>query len=201
MKRFSVGLLLLTLVFGVFGVVAQDTTPEPTAEMTPGIDTGVGTTDDASAAASLDLEGLTNDPGVYIGQTVTLEGVVDDLLNVRAFILGEGAALDNDQVLVINTSGQEYDVRLTQGARFRVTGLIYPSFANGGLTQVVANALQFPDATAEPMGDAEATAEAITPNMEYSTNLASMIVPDELFNHTILVVSQIEDLMLLALPE
>lgn len=194
MKRFSIVLLLLALVLGVFGAMAQDATPTVDPAMIPAETTEADMTGDMHMDGNIDLGELTGNTDAYYGQTVTVEGTVDDLLNVRAFVLGGSGLLSNPQVLVINNSGEEFDVRLTEGARFRVTGVVYPSFADGGLTQVVANM----NTAEQPM--AEATAEA-GPNMDYTTNLASMIVPDNLFNHTILVISQIQDVALLALPE
>lgn len=82
------------------------------------------------------LESVTADPGSYYGMEVTFEGVVVELVNIRSFVLGEGAAIDDDQVLVLNNSGQEFNIGLTRDARVRVTGTIYPAFDQGGWDQL-----------------------------------------------------------------
>lgn len=115
--------LLLVLVIGLlsFGAVAaQDATATPAGDNVEVITT---------------LEDLTANSDSYVGQEVTLEGVIEELLNVRTFVLGEGAALDNDQVLVINNTGQEFDLNVTRDQQVRLTGTVYPSIENGGVGQ------------------------------------------------------------------
>lgn len=229
MKRFSkfmMGCIVMVAVLGAsFLVIAQDTaTPAPeatvdevlTGETTPTDDITVDATPavDATAVDSTvvdpalpDLETVTADPAAYIGQTITLEGVVQDLINVRAFVLGEGAALDNDQVLVINASGEEFDLRLTDGARFSLTGTVYASFADGGFTQVVAenvtmmgmNMTATPGAMATEDAMMEATAET-SMMMDRTINLADMIIPDALFGFTIINLTDINNLQFIEMP-
>lgn len=205
MKKVLIALIVFVLV-ALMGtaVFAQEATETPTAPAGDAAATAdpnaAQTTPEGGDAGQggVDLEGLTADAGAYVGQTVRLEGVVDNLLNIRAFVLGEGAALDNDQVLVINTSGEEFDIRLTEGSRFAVTGVVYPSFADGGLTQIVAQIAEMGGTDA--MATAEAT-ESAGGAMARSTDLVAMIIPDDLFNHTIIQVQSIDDIQLLALPE
>jgi hypothetical protein len=192
-------------------------------------DVGTGTPTAAPQATrepalDIDLETLTADPSLFVGQVVTLEGVVENLVNMRAFVLGEGVVLDNDQILVVNASGQELDIRVTDGARFRITGRVYNSFADGGLTQLVANIAT----TGELMSTEEApmidmtvtpTAEMAMPDatdeagnviegggglqpivIPYTTSLADMVVPDALFGFTIVEITRIDDVVFLELP-
>ena len=135
MKR-SIVIVLLIILALPLTVSAQEATPIPEAPVDPGLPT---------------LESVTADPATYYGQTVMFEGVVAELVNVRSFVLGEGAALDDDQVLVLNNSGQEFNIGLTRDARVSVTGVIYPAFDQGGWDQML------PDINmgAMPMGDAE----------------------------------------------
>ncbi|MDX2161115.1 MAG: hypothetical protein SF162_07315 [bacterium] len=199
--------ILSALLVSVGISFAQEATPDPAlATVDPAADPA------AQPEGGVDLEGLTADPDAYLGQTITLEGVVSNLLNVRAFVLGEGAALDDDQVLVINMTGEEFDIRVTDGTRFVVTGVVYPSFANGGFTQLVADMaasglMQTDRATMEATAESGALAET-TPEvgvaggmMAYSTDLAQMIIPDNLFDHTIIAVSSIDQIQLINLPE
>ncbi|MBK8020783.1 MAG: hypothetical protein IPK19_04970 [Chloroflexi bacterium] len=75
-----------------------------------------------------DLETVTADTPSFYGQIVTLEGVIEDFLGARMFVLGEAAVLDNDQVLVINNSGHDFAPELMQGSRVVVTGRVLPSY-------------------------------------------------------------------------
>ena len=73
------------------------------------------------------LEAVTADSANWYGQVVTLEGEIGDFVNARIFSLGEGATLDNDQVLVVNNSSHAFPPEVIQEARVRVTGRIHPS--------------------------------------------------------------------------
>lgn len=73
------------------------------------------------------LEDLTAKAELYVGQTVILEGVAEEFVSVKSFLLGEAAALDNDQVLVINTSGDPLPVNIFKGDTLIVTGVVHPS--------------------------------------------------------------------------
>ncbi len=73
------------------------------------------------------LEDVTDDSASYYGQQVTLEGVVQNFLSPHVFVLGEDTFLDNDQVLVINRSGQVFAPNIYEEARVSVSGVIQPS--------------------------------------------------------------------------
>lgn len=73
------------------------------------------------------LEDLTMDPDAYMGQTVTLEGYVSEFLNATSFVLGEGATIDDDQVLVINTTGESLPANVFRDDYVMVTGIVHPS--------------------------------------------------------------------------
>jgi hypothetical protein len=73
------------------------------------------------------LETVTGDSAPWYGQVVTLEGEIGDFISTRMFTLGEGAALDNDQVLVVNNSTHTFPPEVMEHARIRVTGRIHPS--------------------------------------------------------------------------
>ena len=109
--------------------LAQDATATPRPQAAQGI-----------PVEGINLESITADAASHYGQQVTIEGVVEEILNVRAFILGEAAELDNDQILVINNTGEEFDLRLTTGARVIITGTIYPSREQGGFEQLISGA-------------------------------------------------------------
>ncbi len=160
MKSKSVFFLALCVILGLFGsvVLAQDEGPT--------------------------LESVTADPATYYGQEVTLEGTISELVNVRSFILDEDALLDNDQLLVINNSGREFDLRVTAGQRVTVTGIVHPNYAEGGLNEIstvgmmdpvdTADTMETPmaDMTEEPMMEATEDLMA-TPMMEATEDLTA----------------------------
>ncbi len=102
MKRFA-WLLVMTVLFGVMSLSAQET-------MEGG------------------LEEVTADSAAYWGKTVTLEGTLVEYLNSTIFVLGEGAALDDDRVLVINDTGRPLPANFIRGSRISITGAVLPSF-------------------------------------------------------------------------
>lgn len=62
----------------------------------------------------------------YYGQNVTLEGHVREFISPRIFVLSEGAALDDDAVLVVNLSSN-IDSNIYKGAQASVSGTVQPS--------------------------------------------------------------------------
>jgi len=63
----------------------------------------------------------------YYGTEVTLEGVVGELANVKMFALGEGVAVGNALVLVVNNSQEDFSIELMPEVRVTVTGVVFPS--------------------------------------------------------------------------
>lgn len=106
--RYTVRLLLVLLFVGSFSVMvaAQEEQTEDTEPT---------------------LESVAADSASYYGQEITLEGIIQDYLSPHVFVLGEDALIDNDQVLVINRSGQVFSPQLMQNSRVLVTGTIQPS--------------------------------------------------------------------------
>lgn len=218
MKR-SLGVMLIVLLMLPLAVIAQDATPtlppeeQPVEELPPveGIPEEVVPLEEVEP----NLEIVTADPASFYGQEVTFEGVVTELVNIRAFVLGEGAALDDDQVLVLNNSGQEFSIELTRDARVQVTGTIYPAWDQGGWDQVMMlpmggmNDLQTGTTTDDQSGEMEATEEATEEPMAepMSSNgamsgitLASfpMAVLETRFpSHTLLVIDSPDDIAIL----
>lgn len=120
MRKLTIG-FICALLFFVLGAasLAQDAPPIE---------------DDEADGAT--LESVTADPASFYGQQVTLQGVVAEFINARAFIFGEGAILDNDQVIVINNSPQEFDLRLTLDRRVQITGTALPAVQDNGFEQL-----------------------------------------------------------------
>lgn len=123
----------LLIACSAFVIVAQDDMNETdTVAEYPEVDIIVGAdpiADDIFADADGDatIQSVTDESDQYYGGIVTLEGVVGDFVNARAFALGEGATIDNDLVLIVNNSRNAFDARIIQEARVRVTGRVHPS--------------------------------------------------------------------------
>jgi hypothetical protein len=134
----------LLLISGLAGMLilggaalAQDATP--TAPMEGEVPAEPVIPAEGEVIEGPTLESVTADPGAIYGQEVTLEGVLAEFVNVRTFVLSEGAALDDDKVLVINNTPIEFDPTLVTGERVRITGVVMPSYNEGGFDQVISN--------------------------------------------------------------
>lgn len=82
---------------------------------------------DTVVGGTVTLEEVTANSADYYGQTVTLEGVLIEFVNVSSFVLGEDALLDDDRVLVINNSGNYFSRDIFRGDRVVITGVVHPS--------------------------------------------------------------------------
>jgi len=78
-------------------------------------------------AETATIQSVTTSSDDFYGSVVTLEGEIGEFINVRAFALGESAAIDNDLVLVVNNSSQDFDPRIVMESFVRVTGRVHPS--------------------------------------------------------------------------
>ncbi len=104
-------------------------TMEPSAEMTQEPDMeGMVDTMPMPSGTEVSLENLTNDTDEWYGEVVSVEGVITQFMNINIIVLGEDVPIDDDQVLVINTSGEFFDPMLINGARVNITGLVRRSF-------------------------------------------------------------------------
>lgn len=81
--------------------------------------------EEADKSDPVTIEELVNSAEDYYGQQISVQGHVQNLLNVRTFVLDEGATVENDAVLVLNTSDQSFSLLLTDGARVEVTGTVH----------------------------------------------------------------------------
>jgi hypothetical protein len=121
-------LVVLTTILALLGLsavsIAQDPTPMPEgAEVDP-------------AYTITDIIGA---PENYYGTQVSFEGLVTELVNVKAFVVDDEAFLGTNQVLVINNTGSELPIWITRDARVRVTGIVHPRASEGGLDALIAN--------------------------------------------------------------
>src|SRR5690606_9028882 len=138
----NIFLTLFVVVMFLFSSVsfAQDPTPVPTIEA----ETEVEAPQEAPPGEAVPTNGITlgdvtaNSPDYY-GQQVTLYGWLVEFVNVRSFIMGEGDPLFDSQVLVINNTPEEFDWSLVAGERVQITGVVMPSFEEGGYDQVIEN--------------------------------------------------------------
>lgn len=148
-KMLPMMLVFVIALLSFSAVAAQDATATPT----PGGE---------NVEVLNTLEDITADSASYYGQQVTVEGVVEEFLNTRVFVLGEGATLDDDKVLVINTSNNELPLNISRDQHVRLTGTIYPAIQDGGIDQISSGApttamTATPDTMAETVMPMEVT--------------------------------------------
>ena len=108
MKRLITALILGLLTISAFNiaVVAQITEEPPNT-----------------------LEGVASGPANFYRQPVTLHGYVSEFLSSGIFVIGENAVFDNDQLLVVNNTGELFDLNIQKGAQVQVTGVVYESLS------------------------------------------------------------------------
>lgn len=155
------------------------------------------------------LEDLTANSADYYGQQVTIEGTIENLLNVRTFVLGEAVAVDNDQVLVINNTGDEFDFRVMDGQLARLTGTVYPSIDEGGMGQLMSGNTDMSVSTVEPgmMATEEMMTEELAPtalptmepgmtdiDQSGRIDFSTMLLPEEYNVYTIIVLDSLDTL-------
>ncbi len=141
-------LLAVMLVIGLLSfsaAFAQDATQAPPGEPT--------------ASANPAIGDITGNHETYYGQQVTIQGVVEEFLNARTFVVGEGSALLDNQLLVIDASGQEIPLTVARDQQVQLTGMVYPSIQEGGM-DLVKSDLATADMTA-PMVTEAPTVEAM----------------------------------------
>jgi hypothetical protein len=122
------------------------------------------------------LESVTADSESYLGQEVTLEGIVVEFVNARTFVLGEDAALDSDRVLVINNTDHELDLRIVREQQLRVTGTVVDSYENGGFGELAMRGVQPDHRMTTEMDDTNIP--ATNPEMQPTTDPAMAATPD-----------------------
>lgn len=116
-------LLALILVIALLSVniaAAQDATEVPAPAQ-------------ATASANPTIGDITGNHETYYGQQVTVQGVVEEFLNARVFVIGEGSTLLDNKLLVIDASGQEIPLTVARDQQVQLTGMVYPSIQEGGM--------------------------------------------------------------------
>ncbi|MAU09100.1 MAG: hypothetical protein CL607_04705 [Anaerolineaceae bacterium] len=106
----------------------------------------------------------------YYGQTVTLEGHVREFISPRIFVLSEGAALDDDAVLVVNLSSN-IDTNIYKGAQASVSGTVQPSLSYIEDNDMATPMYDIDIVPAETMGETDMSGgmEAVPDDMETLT--------------------------------
>ncbi len=168
MNRQAVFMFMMLMVCSLLAVSvsAQEATETPTPDATVTATVAADATaevidevTDPMAASVTSLEELTSGTEQFVGQRVSFEGVIESLANVKILVVGEGAVIDNDQVLVVNRTNEEFDLSFSEGARVYVTGIFQPSIQSqmdrAVTTRDTANVTPLPDeATSEADVDA-----------------------------------------------
>lgn len=147
------------------------------------------------------LGDVTADSAAYYGQQVTLEGILEEYVNARTFVLGEGAVLFDSKVLVINNSAQEFDPSLVTGERVRITGIVVPSYDEGGFNQVIGNfngvsrplpGTTDPAAPVQPAAPADPNAQPVLPAGTFDYTPLTNAIAERYAHFTILEVTSME---------
>lgn len=113
LRKLTVFVLILTLSLVTAVSFAQEDSESDMADMEEG--------------TFVTLEELTANSLDYYGMQVTIEGVVGELVNAKAFSVGEDVTIDNDLVLVVSNQAEAFGVWLVNEERVRVTGVVFPS--------------------------------------------------------------------------
>lgn len=110
------------------------TTPEPTLVPTLAPTEQPPTGSGVQPAAIVSIQQLIDDPNTYYGMPVALEGDIKDFINSRMFVLNEGAVVDSDELLVVNTSDTNFNPWVVTGRHYQLVGMVHPSYNEmGGL--------------------------------------------------------------------
>ncbi|MDY7021213.1 MAG: hypothetical protein SWJ54_07610 [Cyanobacteriota bacterium] len=89
---------------------ACSTTPEATTE--------------EQAAENVTTEEVADETSDYINQTVTIRGDVKEVVGEGSFLMDENQVLGDDDVLIINTSGEPITLPEGEGTEVQVTGTV-----------------------------------------------------------------------------
>lgn len=99
------------VITSLMGVVACSPTPTAT---------------DSEAELNVDIEDVSEEPKDVIGQEVTLRGEFLSEVDGSSFKLREDTLFPNDDVLVINVTGNKYSVPLGETTGMWITGVVEP---------------------------------------------------------------------------
>lgn len=156
--KVSVLILLTIFMLSLAGVSAQEATETPNA-MTEAAEE---VSDVILDSVPSSLEELTSGTEQFYGQRVSFEGLIESLANVKILVVGEGAIIDNDQVLVVNRTNEEFDLAFSEGERIFVTGIVQPS-----IQEQMDGAATVDEVVSTPITPLpnEATAEADAPDV------------------------------------
>lgn len=89
----------------------------------PAADPGVRAADTNGTHAFRDV---IEQPDAYYGETVTVDGVVGEILSDSLFVLEEDGILGTDRILVMDATGDQLELIRIEGARVRLTGTLQP---------------------------------------------------------------------------
>jgi hypothetical protein len=98
--------------------VVVETSPSPEMEASPSPMMSAS----PQPAGNVTLDDITENPETYFGQTVTVEGGIDEVRSEQAFTIASSTLVDANEVLVVSATGQAFDAALEAEQPVRVTG-------------------------------------------------------------------------------
>lgn len=116
----------------------------------------------------------------YFGHELMTEGVITDLINIRAFVLSDGNGIGSNELLVINNTDREFDLAIKNDQRIRLSGTLYPSFNDGGWDQFVG----MNTVNGSSTGTTDATMMPTTEDMSMLTPTPEMMATGDMLETT-----------------
>jgi hypothetical protein len=149
MKRGLAVLMIVVLMLPLVVMAQEDPPPEPPPEEDPfeepldpePMDEPVEP-EPFPEEVGITISDITGDSEAYYGQTVTVEGNVDEFINIRSFVIGETGFLTRNQLLVINATGEELPLDVLKDIRVSITGVVYPHFDDDGWNMFINDLFQ-----------------------------------------------------------
>jgi hypothetical protein len=187
MKRIMAVLLVIVLMLPL-AVMAQEDPPTPLPEEDPfaePVDSDPVVPEPVEAGIT--IGDITGDSEAYYGQTVTVEGNVDEFVNIRSFLLGESGLLTRAQLLVVNASGEELPLDVVKDSQVLITGVVYPHFGDGGWDMFIGDLPQRSDMTTPADSASQSNPQDVF------NQFPVFVIQDHFPDHTLLVVYSIED--------
>lgn len=137
------------------------------------------------------IEEVTAQSEEFYGSIVTVEGKIEAIVSAQIFVLGEDAMIDDDQILMVNNTGEEFTPFMLQDSRVRVTGMVVPSYEEV-LAEQEAEAT--PEVAMETTQEATMDGQQMEEIEDYTQIVYSGLLPEKYDTYTIIKVEAVEAL-------